>query len=657
MKNMIHRMSPVTALLYKEWLKVRFYLLAASIVWGAALLATYILALRMGRMHGFPTVWNAVLYNDYNLLAPLRWIPLAVGLALGMAQFLPEMRLRRLKLTLHLPMPDSQILAAMLGFGYALQLVASCIAIILARFLLLSLLPFEIVDANVRTSLPWFLAGFSAYGLVAWICLEPTVRRRITGAILSALCISLYFLSSRLDAYATFIWVLLLFAFGLVPVLCFGALARFREGESVNAPLLATRCARASSREGSTGVKNIAYSLLLLLGVTLSSTIFPYVYHLTLDRQYDLPFTVYSGITNTFAVFEGTAETARYRDDAGRSYTRKEFDSILPTIYYTQLIRDGRFPDSLFGVPVDAEMMSSHFFVFHSRPAELNQRSIPLYPIVNADSERVTIADAYEAFRWMPNGIEIIQMEGNSVNSKKTEHFRAALADVSLPVSITVRNPDPRKERDNGYLIVDAKSVLWQLKQQDGEPIVGRLLAPQDESIRSACVTEFDDPSYLGYLSTESGRFFSLDAQQGQCAELPIERFFPRREAIMIFGNLFDQTVRIIDGSSVHYMAISSDTPYRQLRTYRLEVPSDLADAVARWLFPFELTFTSGDSAYIYPRLLMGWSWRCIPLCLLLATGIALLARRESRPRFILKVLGVLVFGLFLAVPLLLWRR
>ena len=145
MKNMIHRMSPVTALLYKEWLKVRFYLLAASIVWGAALLATYILALRMGRMHGFPTVWNAVLYNDYNLLAPLRWIPLAVGLALGMAQFLPEMRLRRLKLTLHLPMPDSQILAAMLGFGYALQLVASCIAIILARFLLLSLLPFEIV--------------------------------------------------------------------------------------------------------------------------------------------------------------------------------------------------------------------------------------------------------------------------------------------------------------------------------------------------------------------------------------------------------------------------------------------------------------------------------------------------------------------------------
>jgi len=125
----------------------------------------------------------------------------------------------------------------------------------------------------------------------------------------------------------------------------------------------------------------------------------------------------------------------------------------------------------------------------------------------------------------------------------------------------------------------------------------------------------------------------------------------------MIFGNLFDQTVRIIDGSSVHYMAISSDTPYRQLRTYRLEVPSDRADAVARWLFPFELTFTSGDSAYIYPRLLMGWSWHCIPLCLLLAAGIAMLARRESRSRFILKVLGVLVFGLFLAVPLLLWRR
>jgi len=186
---------------------------------------------------------------------------------------------------------------------------------------------------------------------------------------------------------------------------------------------------------------------------------------------------------------------------------------------------------------------------------------------------------------------------------------------------------------------------------------VRRLLAPQGEIIRSAWVTEFDDPSYLGYLSTESGRFFSLDARHGQCAELPIERFFPRREAIMIFGNLFDQTVRIIDGSSVHYMAISSDTPYRQLRTYRLGGPSCRAGAGARRPAPCRLTFTSGDSAYIYPRLLMGWSWHCIPLCLLLAAGIAMLARRESRSRFILKVLGVLVFGLFLAVPLLLWRR
>lgn len=659
MNNNHQTIAPFRALLYKERQKTRFTIFGIAAIWGIALLANGMRVYRIVRTHGAPAVWDAVLYKDFNLLAPLQWLPLAVGLALGLAQFLPEVRQKRLKLTLHLPLRDGQLLGTMLVYGYLLQLVAACIVLPCAYLVLIRLFPHEMVNASLLTSLPWFITGASAYGLVGWICIEPVIRRRVTYAVLAALCLYVGFLSNNTCAYSPFAWTMLLFAFVIVPTLCFGALARFREGETANATPSATPRMAVPKRTKRLGdyAKSAAYGLLLLIGAAASSVFLPHIFHLTLDRSFDLPFTVYSGVTRTFAVFEGGVEDGRYRDDAGNTYTRREFDSILPTLYYTQLIRDGRFPDSLFGVPVTADFMSENFFVFHSRPVELNRHRVPLYPLVNADSERVTIAESREAFRWKEDGIEIIRMEDNSIDVAKTELFQTALQGIALPVKITVCNPESRKEYDNGYLIVDANDSLWQLKQQDNRPVARRLHAPQGDGIQMAWVTEFDNHRSLGYVSSESGRFYSVDALSGQCMELPLGGFSPRRESLMVFGNFFDQTIRIIDEPSVRYIAINSAAPLQQLRLYSLELPSDWVDRVAQWLFPFELTLTSRNSVYIYPRMQAHWSWQGLPLCFLLACLTAGLTRRESVVSRILKACGVLLFGIYLALPLLLWRR
>lgn len=659
METKVKRSSPLAAVLYKEWLKTRYALLGIGAAWGVALLFNFVLVYRMVRLEGAPAAWEAVIYQGLNLLSTLRWLPLAAGLALGLAQFLPEVRQNRLKLTLHLPLSDARLLAALLGYGYALQMAFAAIVMPIAYLLLRPLFPIEIVNSQLQTALPWFVTGTAAYGLVAWICIEPTARRRVAYAVLGAACLYLGFLSEAQGAYSYMIWGQLLFALGVLPALCFGALARFREGATASDPI-ASRPSIApdlQSPHGKATIKSVAYALLLLLGAFMLSLLLPYFYHLTLDKKYGLPFTVYSGVTGTFAIFEGGIDEARYRDDAGNVYTRSEFDSILPTIYYTQLLRDGRFPDSLFGVPVSIEDMSENFFSFHSRPEEINCSHISLYPISDTDPERVVVAAPREAFRWTGEGIEIVQMESNSIDARKTQQFQKALREVALPVAITVCNPESRKEYDNGYLLVDGNGVLWQLRQEHGAAQLRRLEAPRDEKIEWAWVTEYEKNTTLGYVATASGRMYRVDAMGGICTELPIGKFSPREESIMIFGNMFDQTVRIIKAPSIRYEATTSEPPHSALRSYTVRVPEDWVDFAARWLLPFEMSLSNDNSAYIYPRIQAGWGWRSLCLGVLLAAATVRISRGEQRRRRIFKTLGVLLLGIYLFIPLLVWRR
>lgn len=659
MGTKVRTFSPCAAIVYKEWLKTRYALLGICAAWGLAMLFNFVLVRRMVRLEGAPAVWDAAIYQGLSLLSALRWVPLAAGLALGLAQYLPEVRQNRLKLALHLPLSDARLLTALLGYGYALQLALVAVLLPITYMLLRSLFPVEIAGVQVLTAIPWFVSGSAGYGLAAWVCIEPTARRRVAYAVLGAAYLYLGYLSTAQGAYSYALVGQLIFAFALIPALCFGALARFREGATASTAS-PTGWSTASSPHGLRGkasIKGASYGLLLLLGAFILALLLPYGFHLALDKNYSIPFTVYSGVTRTFAIFAGGIDEARYHDDAGNEYTRGEFDSILPTIYYTQLLRDGRFPDSLFGVPVSVEDMSENFFSFHSRPSDMNCVRVALYPIADTDPSRIVVAEPREAFRWGAEGIEIVQMEGNAIDSAKTRRFRAALRGVARPVRITVRNPETRKEYDNGYLLVDARGALWQLRQLGGAPCLRELEAPQGESIENAWVTEYEKNSTLGYISTSSGRLYRVDAASGACSEVPVGRFAPREESLMIFGNMFDQTIRIIHAPDIRYAAVTTAAPHRVLRSYTLRVPEARSDRAARWLFPFELSLTSEQSAFIYPRIIAGWTWHCLPLSVALSVATLGMSRGARRKHRLAKALGVLVLGLYLFVPLVLWRR
>ena len=96
----------VRSLFFKEWLKTRMAVVLAGVATMG--LCAYLL-ITIGRVmesHGMMAVWDTLLNRDTLLIEPLRFVPIVVGVLLGVAQILPEMTQKRIKLTLHLPIEN-----------------------------------------------------------------------------------------------------------------------------------------------------------------------------------------------------------------------------------------------------------------------------------------------------------------------------------------------------------------------------------------------------------------------------------------------------------------------------------------------------------------------------------------------------------------------
>ena len=180
------------AIFYKERIKIRrFYPLATAVLAGFTAYAL----LRIGRMYAFNGAASVCL-------------PALVGAGLGLAQFLPEITQKRLKLTLHLPDSRRAMMLGMLGYGLVLLTMLFAVQLLAIGLYLRHLMAPELVHAVVSTTLPWYAAGFAGYLFAAWICIEPTWRQRLFDALIAAGVMRLLFSSDALRVCDTLLpWI------------------------------------------------------------------------------------------------------------------------------------------------------------------------------------------------------------------------------------------------------------------------------------------------------------------------------------------------------------------------------------------------------------------------------------------------------------------
>ena len=216
-------------ILYKEWLKTRWTLAGIAAVVAALTFYCFLNLGKVVEIRGAALLWETLVAKDTVLTEILRYLPAFAGALLALAQFVPEIQHKRLKLTLHLPYPQGRMLLVMVAFSllsltvlFALQ--AGVCALCLTRWI-----PAELLARILRTMAVWYLSGWAGSLFVSALCLEPTWRMRVLELLVAAGFLRLLFLTPVPEAYNGFFWVLLLYVMASGSLLFLGV-ARFKEG-------------------------------------------------------------------------------------------------------------------------------------------------------------------------------------------------------------------------------------------------------------------------------------------------------------------------------------------------------------------------------------------------------------------------------------------
>ncbi len=218
-----------TSIAYKEWLKIRWTYLAVIVISAGVLTSIFLDMSYQMRMDRAISVWSYVVLMQYPFYDTLRYIPLLVGCAVALAQFIPEVIQSRLKLSLHLPLSENRVMLWMVAYGagmVALVFLALAVASMVGT---LVFFPVEVMFSAILTSAPWFLTGLAGYFITALIVVEPRWVRRALYLLVGYLFLDALLLRVGVEAYRPSLMAFLLLAALIVPVITLSGF-RFRKG-------------------------------------------------------------------------------------------------------------------------------------------------------------------------------------------------------------------------------------------------------------------------------------------------------------------------------------------------------------------------------------------------------------------------------------------
>ena len=220
----------IRAICYKEWIKTRRALLLSGVLFAGYLVYAFIYTGQLFRVEGAVSAWSGMVLKEAFLLpSASRWIPLVTGVLVSLAQFVPEMTEKRLKLTLHLPLPGGRIVSAMLLYGVLALLALYLSAAVVLRAGLSRYYPPEIIAGLAWRALPWFVAGVAGYLFAAGSCIEPAWKQRVINALVASTALLACYIEGTPGSYLPCLpWL------GVVIVVSFCApfisATRFKEG-------------------------------------------------------------------------------------------------------------------------------------------------------------------------------------------------------------------------------------------------------------------------------------------------------------------------------------------------------------------------------------------------------------------------------------------
>lgn len=398
--------------------------------------------------------------------------------------------------------------------------------------------------------------------------------------------------------------------------------------------------------------------ILISFSIVILAWILPDTYHFVTTKKVSYPFVLYSPLLQDFLAQDSKDKNIIYKDTKGNEYTSQQTDSLVPTLYYRQLLADNRFPDTLVGAAITPQLIRKTNFFFRHSPRDINASMVKLYPLLESRPKRIELSMPDDIVRFTDSGIQFIDMETNSIKNKKSALFQKVFDQkgVLLPIKVIGGDPNARKEYDEGYFFTDSRNQLFHLKQMVGQPFLRHIEIDPSIIIDQIFITEFSDRASFAFITDLEHDFYVLTAPTYQLVKTAIPSFNPKEDDIMIMGNLFDWNVKITNEESIINYGLNK-RDFSLMQTLSTPIKTTKWEKISKYIFPFELKFISRLNKCFRPYLLSFSILALLLNSLLMIIFIVLNWRKMKKGAFIVSSICIVAGGVFSFLPLIVYSR
>lgn len=339
-----------------------------------------------------------------------------------------------------------------------------------------------------------------------------------------------------------------------------------------------------------------------------------------------------------------------------KEVTRDERDRLLPQVFYTVLSGKDELPDTVCGRQVSIKIFKENSWVFVSSPREVNRVNARVDMMMESMPERLELEDATEVFRFTSDGMEFVDMATNAVLPERSARFTKMLKDegFAFPATVMNANVTSRKPYDEGYLMADANHRLYHVKMQVGRPYVHCVADAEKIDVRHVFVTENADHRFLGVVTDADHNVYMLEASTYAMRRMPF-KWNPEKEKIVIMANVFNWVVNVNDGDKIEYCAVDNNS-MSLLGNFSEKIAKSRYEKLEAYVFPFTLSFTSGNDQLVYPRIAFAGSWMMLVFNAVLAV-VAFAVCRRCRRKSVVSGIVTLILGIYVFIPILLFTN
>lgn len=531
------------SILKKEWLKLKFYLLAILLAMICSLgYFWFNLDFLFSTVEPESMMWYKFSHLEDKPYFYLSYIFLCFGFIVSFAQFLPEKIQNRIKIMAHLPLNMRDSIFSHLGIGVGFIVFITTIFSISLLFILKNYYPPQIMQVAFKDTIAYSFLAIVTYISVSSIILERNSKVIVSKAILAILFVGL-FLKNQYQMI-DILWLLFLF---FIPFVVLDSFYSVKQQK----------------------LDSIAYKISLAI-VWLSFISLTYInYTNNYQKTFNKYYIFYSNIINDF-VYQKNFGNHRFQYGIKDKniFDRITYESYLPFVYWRNLDIQAKLPLKIDDKIFDKKTIKYSRLGFSYNPIMLKEQEVKLYPLFNPNKSKGMIKFPEEVFAITKNKAEVYDYD-NGLNKKLSGDLTQKLvkSNFEYPALNIWGKSTNMKPYDKGYLVKDNKNQLFNIRRLNNNILVDKVLYPKGIELVFIKISENKQKLLSGYAIDKNSNFYLL-TWNFEFVKLDLPKFDYQNMKLKLISNPMNYLIRYDDTN--HYYGVVFDKSYQKINSVEL---------------------------------------------------------------------------------------